>query len=285
MAADKRNGHALSVTHVVLFVFTCLSTLVAGALMEGAVPWREPAAIVKGIPFSLTLMLILLTHEMGHYTMSRRHGTPATLPYFIPAPSFIGTFGAVIKMRPPIMTRRALLDIGATGPLAGLVVAVAAVLIGLPLSDVRPLGMLPEGSITLGDSLLFKFLALLSLGIDPSKAEIVLHPVAFAGWIGLFITSLNLIPIGQLDGGHIVYALFPEYHRIVSRLAIPVLLVMGLVAWPGWALWGVLMLILGTRHPPVEVPHVELDPLRTRIGWVSLAVFFLTFTPTPFSGL
>jgi len=276
----------LTVTHVLLFLATCLTTLSAGALMEGVIPWEQPERLWAGLPFAGTLMAILLTHEMGHYLMSRRHGTPASLPYFIPAPSFIGTFGAVIKMRPPIMDRRALLDIGASGPLAGFVLSVVAVALGLADSTVVPSdgGPLAEGTLTLGDSLVFRMLSHLVLGIDPDQADVMLSPVAFAGWIGLFITALNLIPVGQLDGGHICYALFgPELHARISRVTVPVLLVLGFL-WPGWAVWGVLMLILGRKHPPVVLPQVELDSDRRAVGWISLAVFVLTFMPVPFSG-
>jgi len=275
----------LTPLHVLLFLLTCLSTLSAGAMMEGVIPWEEPARLAAGIPFSATLMTILLTHEMGHYLMSRRHGTPATLPYFIPAPSLIGTFGAVIRMRPPIMDRRALMDIGAAGPLAGFVLSVAAVGFGLAdstvLSRVDPV---LEGSLRLGDPLVFRLMSRIVLGALPEQAEILLSPVAFAGWIGLFITALNLIPVGQLDGGHICYALFgPAVHARIGRTVVPVLLVLGFL-WPGWAFWGVLLMLLGRRHPPVVLPFVELDPARRMIGWTSLAVFALSFTPAPFSG-
>jgi len=273
----------LTLIHVALFIATCLTTLAAGAMMKGAPLLEAPANLLEGIPFSVTLMTILLTHEMGHYLMSRHHGTPASLPYFIPAPSFIGTMGAVIKMRPPIIDRRALMDIGAAGPLAGFVVAVIAVVVGLFYSDVVPAAGIPEGTLALGDSLMFKFLSYLVLGIDPDKSEVILHPVAFAGWIGLFITTLNLLPVGQLDGGHISYALFgPERHTLISTIAVPVLIALGLWLWPGWAVWGVLMLILGKKHPPVVLPFVELDHRRKLMGWLSIAIFLLTFMPVPF---
>ncbi len=276
----------LTFIHVALFVATCLSTLAAGAMMKGAALLellKVPARLLDGVPFSATLMTILLTHEMGHYLMSKYHGTPASLPYFIPAPSFIGTMGAVIKMRPPIIDRRALMDIGAAGPLAGFVVAVIAVVVGLFYSDVVPITGIPDGTLALGDSLMFKLLSYLVLGVDPDKNEVMLHPVAFAGWIGMFITTLNLLPIGQLDGGHINYALFgPERHALISTIAIPVLIALGFWLWPGWAVWGVLMLILGKKHPPVVLPFVELDHRRKLMGWLSIVVFLITFMPVPF---
>jgi membrane-associated protease RseP (regulator of RpoE activity) len=276
----------LTPLHVFLFIATCFSTLVAGAMMQGVAPWKTPGLLVKGIPFSVSLMTILLTHEMGHYFMSRRHGTPASLPYFIPAPSLIGTFGAVIRMRPPIIHSRALMDIGAAGPLAGFAVSVAAAIIGLRYSPVSlSFGTPPSDAFSLGDSLMFKLLTWLVLGVDPATHDVMLHPIAFAGWIGFFVTTLNLLPVGQLDGGHICYALFgPERHEKISKIMIPVLLVPGYFFWPGWAVWGVLLIFLGRRHPPVELPWVMLDPMRRNVGWASLAVFALTFTPTPFSG-
>jgi membrane-associated protease RseP (regulator of RpoE activity) len=152
------------------------------------------------------------------------------------------------------------------------------------LSEVRPTGDL-EGGIAFGSSLLFTFLSKLVLNVDPEKFDILLHPVAFAGWIGLLVTSLNLLPIGQLDGGHIVYALFGERHRWISKGMIPVLVVMGIVFWPGWLVWAVLMLILGYRHPPVVYPHIQLDRNRKIVGWISLVIFILTFTPAPVQGL
>jgi len=286
-------GHRPTLLHTILFLATCATTVTAGAMMEGVIPWETPERLTAGLPFAGSLMTILLTHEMGHYIMSRRHGTPASLPYFIPAPSLIGTFGAVIKMHSRILDRRALLDIGATGPLAGFVVAVVASAVGLSQSEVVPLaGGLPDGTLELGDSLLFKFLSHAILGIDSADHTVLLHPVAFAGWIGLLVTALNLIPVGQLDGGHICYALFgAEKHRTISNVTIPILLALGGLGlfrpdifWPGWLLWGLLLIILGRKHPPVVLPFISLDPHRRMIGWISLGIFILTFIPVPFSG-
>jgi len=278
--------HRPTLIQVFLFLTTCFTTLFAGAMMEGVIPWEKPGELIHGLPFAGSLMTILLTHEMGHYIMSRRHGTPASLPYFIPAPSMIGTFGAVIKMQGRILDRRALLDIGASGPLAGFVVSVVAATIGLAQSEILPItGAMPEGSIELGDSLIFKLLSYAILGVDSSESTVMLHPVAFAGWIGLLVTALNLIPVGQLDGGHICYALFgEEKHRLISNVVIPLLVLMGILFWPGWLVWGILLIFLGRKHPPVVLPYISLDPNRKKIGWRSLAVFVLTFMPVPFSG-
>lgn len=270
--------------HVLLFVLTFMTTLFAGAMLNGVVPWEQPEKIYLGLPFSLTLLFILLTHEMAHYLMSRRHNVSATLPYFIPAPSIIGTFGAVIKMKPPIPDRRSLIDIGASGPIGGFIIAVIASLVGLYLSEVRPAGEL-RGGIAFGSSILFTILSKIALNIDPEKYDVILHPVAFAGWIGLLVTSLNLLPIGQLDGGHIIYALFGNKHELISKSTLPVLIVLGIFFWPGWLIWAVLMIILGYKHPPVLYPYIQLDRKRKLVGWISLFIFILTFTPTPVQGI
>ena len=276
--------HKLTRIHILLFTLTFMTTMSAGALLSGVIPWEQPGKIYVGLPFSLTLLLILLTHEMSHYIASRMHNVSATLPYFIPAPSIIGTFGAIIKMKPPIPDRRSLIDIGASGPIGGFIVAVIACIAGLYMSDVRPAGELQEG-ITFGSSLLFTFLSKVVLNIDPEKYDVILHPVAFAGWIGFLVTSLNLLPIGQLDGGHIIYALFGENHERISKVTLPVLVILGIFLWPGWLIWAVLMLVLGYRHPPVVYPHIQLDRKRKIVGWISLAIFILTFTPMPVQGI
>ncbi|MEW5745699.1 MAG: site-2 protease family protein [Nitrospirota bacterium] len=273
--------------HLVLFALTFLTTLAAGALQQGINIISEPGRLVEGLPFAGTLMSILLCHELSHYIASKRHHTRATLPYFIPAPSIIGTFGAFIKMKSPIITRKALIDIGASGPIAGFVVSVAACIAGLSMSNVVPVAG-AEGALTLGDSLLFSFLAELVLGAAPAHHDILLHPVAFAGWIGLFVTSLNLIPIGQLDGGHIAYAILGDRHRYLSIVLVALLAVLGISAllgasgWEGWLVWAVLMLVLGIKHPPVLYWEAPLDPKRQAIGFLSLIIFIITFIPSPF---
>jgi len=280
--------HKLTPVHVILFVLTFFTTLLAGAMLSGVIPWETPGEIYQGLPFSLTLLLILITHELSHYFMSRRHNVSVTLPYFIPAPPFIfliGTFGAIIKMKPPIFDRRALIDIGASGPIGGFFVAVVAVIIGLSFSEVVPIEEIQniDGGLSLGSSILFSIITKITLNINPEKYEVILHPVAFAGWIGFLVTSLNLLPIGQLDGGHIVYALFGERHKNIAMLTIPLLVILGVIFWPGWLIWAFLMIIIGYRHPPVIYPQIQLDRKRRVIGWVSLVIFILTFTPMPIS--
>ncbi len=270
--------------HLILFVLTILSTLLVGAMQTGADLLKEPAKIYKGIPFSLTLMLILLSHELSHYFTSKRHGVKATLPYFIPAPTIIGTFGAFIKMKSPIVTRRALIDIGASGPIAGFVISLIATVFGLVLSEIVPVSQ-TGGALNLGDSILFSFLSGMILGAIPSGSDILLNPVAFAGWIGLFVTSINLIPIGQLDGGHIAYALMGERHIRLSMSLILIMILLGLLSWEGWFVWAALLLILGLRHPPILYWEVPLDRKRKVIGWFALVIFILTFIPVPFKVL
>jgi len=267
--------------HVSLFVLTFLSTLLVGAVQTGVDLIEEPLKIYKGIPFSLTLMIILLSHELSHYFSSRKHGVEATLPYFIPAPTIFGTFGAFIKMKSPIVTRKALIDIGASGPIAGFIISVIATIIGLNMSEIVSSAQ-AKGALNLGDSLLFSLLSRIVLGVAPSDSDILLNPVAFAGWIGLFVTSINLIPVGQLDGGHIAYALFGEKHNRLSFVLIFVMGLFGWFLWEGWFVWAVLLLILGLRHPPVIYWEVPLDPKRKFIGWLALVIFILTFIPTPF---
>jgi membrane-associated protease RseP (regulator of RpoE activity) len=267
--------------HLILFILTFFSTLLVGALQTGADLLKEPVKIYKGIPFSLTLMIILLSHELSHYFTSRRHGVKATLPYFIPAPTIIGTFGAFIKMKSPIVTRQALIDIGASGPIAGFIISVIAAVIGLGMSEVVSVAQ-TKGGLNLGDSILFSFLSRAALGVTPSDHDILLHPVAFAGWIGLFVTSINLIPVGQLDGGHIAYALLGEKHLRLSFSLIFLMVLLGLLLWEGWFVWGVLLLVLGLRHPPVIYWEVPLDPKRKFVGWLSLVIFIITFIPVPF---
>lgn len=253
---------------VVLFVLTCYTT------------YSTPG----GLPFALALMTTLLAHEFGHFLQAVRYGVPASLPLFIPMPySPIGTMGAVIVMQPGKGDRRAIFDIAITGPLAGLVFALVFSIIGLQLSEVVPRNAAGGGE--LGEPLLFKALGYLIFGpLDPSQ-DVLLHPIAFAGWVGIFITALNLIPIGQLDGGHILYALLRKKAHIVAQL-----LLLGAIAavfigkyW-GWSLMLVLLMLIGPIHPPTANDNVPLGTTRTVLGWISLLFVIIGFTPTPFIG-
>ena len=269
--------------HIVLFVLTFITTSMAGAFEAGANPLSDFTSIRAGFPFSVTLLSILLVHELGHYFLSQVHGVRASLPYFIPGPPFlIGTFGAFIRMKSPPPTRRALFDVGAAGPWAGLLVAIPAVLIGLHLSEVRPLAF-DEGGLVLGDSILFSFLTRLALGVVPENVTIVLHPIALAGWFGLFVTVLNLLPISQLDGGHVSYALFGRWHGIISRTFIVAIALLGFRGWPGWFVWVLVPLVIGVDHPPTYDSRTPLDRRRQLAAWLTVGAFIVTLMAEPFA--
>jgi len=270
--------------HLVLFILTFYTTVLAGALWAGVNIFEQPYMIHKGLPFSLTLMSILLAHELSHYFASRKHNVEATLPYFIPAPpviSPIGTFGAFIKMKSPVITRNALLDIGVSGPLAGFIISVGVSIVGISLSKVVPVQETKEAMI-LGDSLLFSTLSQWILNYKPGVQDVLLHPVAFAGWIGFLVTSLNLLPVGQLDGGHIAYALFGERCAHLSKVLIPILFLLGIFLWIAWAFWAIVLLILGLKHPPVYYREIPLEGRRRFLGWLGFFIFLITFVPQPF---
>jgi membrane-associated protease RseP (regulator of RpoE activity) len=276
-----RRARRVPLIHMVLFACTFITTAMAGAFQVGENPLADPASIRAGFPFAVTLLSILLVHELGHYTLAAIHHVRATLPYFIPAPPIlIGTFGAFIRMKSPPPNRRALFDVGAAGPWAGLIVAIPAVVIGLRLSEVRPLA-LTEGGIELGDSILFSLLSRLVLGTTPENATILLHPIALAGWFGLFVTFLNLLPVGQLDGGHVSYALFGPAHRWISRLFLGVILLLGLHGWPGWFMWVFLLLAIGVDHPPTQDARTPLDGRRRLAAWLTIGAFVVTFMANP----
>ncbi len=267
--------------NLVLLVLTAITTTAASALRQ-----REPALhaldLLRGLPFSATLITILLVHEAGHYVMCRRHGVDASLPYFLPAPPMVitGTFGAFIRIRSRFPNRRALFDIGAAGPWAGFVVAVAAMVVGLRLST-PDVTTLPAGQLVeLGDSLLTSWLTRLVLHAD--SATLVLHPVALAGWFGLFVTSLNLLPAGQLDGGHVLYAAVGRRLRFLPAVLVAMLLWLGTHGSPVWLVWGGIMtamLMLGP--PPVERPAEPLGVGRRLGAIATLVVLVLTFVPDP----
>ena len=254
-------------TQTVLFAFTLLST-----------------ALVGGISYSLALLAILLTHEMGHYLMAKRHRIPATLPYFLPMPfTIFGTFGAVIKMDGRRATRKQLFDVGVAGPLAGVVIAIPITLIGIRLSRVVPEDFGAGQMLALGDSLLFLLLSRVAAGPVPEGKTILLHPVAFAGWVGLFVTALNLLPIGQLDGGHVLYGLLGRKAAPIALAALGGFAVLALVLSPGWLLLVFLLLYFGYRHPPALGEEIGLDKRRKWIGILTLLLFIAAFTPVPIS--
>ncbi len=268
--------------HLLLFIVTFFTTTAAGAIQSGHNPLKSLGSFAKGLPFSITLMGILLAHELGHYFMSRYHRVLVTLPYFIPAPSLIGTFGAFIKIKSPMPNKKVLFDIGIAGPLSGMVICLPVLVFGLLHSRVENIPI-PKGGISLGSSLILELLTRIIWGDLPKDTQIILHPIAFAGWIGLFVTALNLMPIGQLDGGHVAYAFLGErFHAIISRLLLALLVVLGVFAWEGWFIWALLLFFLGLRHPSPINPFIDLDRKRKVIGVLGLIIFISTFMPMPF---
>jgi membrane-associated protease RseP (regulator of RpoE activity) len=265
-----------------LFLVTFASTLVAGSLLAGGHPLVRLSDLPMGLGFNLPLLSILGVHEMGHYVAARRHHVVTTPPYFIPflpIPPLPGTMGAVIKLKSPFPDRDALMDIGAAGPLAGVVVAIPVLIAGLAVSEVRR----SAGGLggVLGESLLFKLLSRVVVGEVPPGYDVVLNPAAYAGWLGLYITMLNLVPAGQLDGGHIAYALFGDRYARVARLIPYGLLLMGLLN-SGWFVWAALLFFLGTGHPRPEFEDAPLSPSRRAAGLIAALLFLLCFTPNPF---
>ncbi|MCD4734143.1 site-2 protease family protein [bacterium] len=281
--------------NIIFGVLTLLTVLWAGGMHAGVDILEQPGLWYVGLPFAGALLLILLAHELGHYFTARHYGIKATLPLFLPVPNpLIGTFGAVIKMKSPIPHRKALFDVGLSGPLAGLAVAIGVILIGLNLSEVITAGY-PEltlnygapGAITiLGESFLvnlpplYKLLQLLVIGPLAADQVLMLHPVAFAGWLGLLVTALNLIPMGQLDGGHVIFASLRRAYKPLGTILFFGLLVLAWF-WQGWLLWAALLFIFSKRRP---APLNDLTPLtgvRRFGGYFTLLVFFLCFTPVP----
>lgn len=280
-----------------LFIITAFSTLAAGAQFAAAYaanqspgldsffsdyfrPFFEPRLFISGIPFAMTLMGILLAHELGHFFACRYYHISATYPYFIPAPTLIGTLGAFIRIRSPIFNRRALFDMALAGPLVGFLIALPALALAIlfskvvPVSDVSP-------SFAFGQPLVERLLEL-SLRPGVSHAHLLLHPIGRAAWVGIFATALNLLPAGQLDGGHILYAVAGGWHRRMS-FAVAILLVpLAIKFWVGWLVWAVLLVAIGFRHPPLIDRWEPLDLRRRILAGVALAIFVLCFMLAPF---
>jgi membrane-associated protease RseP (regulator of RpoE activity) len=290
--------------HVLLFLLTGFTTTLAGAWMAGSdplafVPFRLSIdALATGLSFSVPLLAILLGHELGHYVVALRRRMDVSPPFFLPAPpwiSLVGTFGAFIRLRSPVPNRAVLLDIGVAGPLASLALSLPAVWLGLLWSPVAPvpagavptLFALPFGGepLWLGGSLLFSGMAHAIVG--PGQV-VVLHPLAFAGWLGLFVTMLNLLPVSQLDGGHILYALFGPMQRWIGLVTLIGLVLLGNPwwgGWWGWWVWASLVLLVGrgrVHHPMVWDAQTEVAGPRRLIGWLAVLILLLTFTRVPF---
>ena len=298
--------------HLALFLAALASAVVAGGFLEGAdlldtrfvqiggayLPMPTGlrlGELALGLPFALAFLAVLLGHEMGHYLIARRHGVAVSLPYFIPFPpyfSIVGTLGAFIRIRSPVMRRAVLFDIGIAGPIASFLLSLPLLLVGLRLSEsvhfVEP-GIYPfivhflGEPIRIGSSLVLQLAAALSVpGFEPGSA-VILHPLAFAGWLGIFVTALNLIPLAQLDGGHILYAVRGRAERGFGVALIAALAALGFV-WRGWWLWGAVALLLGRgriSHPPVLAGWLPVGRGRRLLAWGALALLALTFSPAP----
>ena len=294
--------------HAVLFFITFATVAAGGALLvrgqsdfplpstafrldslgQAILAWLK--ALRPGVNFAMALMGILLAHECGHYFLARRYAINASPPYFLPAPpwwNFIGTFGAFIRLRSPIVDRRQLMDVGAAGPWAGFVVALAFLLVGLGRSRIAPFpGESPfvvfflGSAVPMGDSLVTMAARQWLLG----GGTVIMHPLALAGWVGVFVTMLNLLPLGQLDGGHILYALIGERQRIVGKAMWLALIPLGM-GFKGWWIWAALILILSrgrVAHPSVLDRYRPIPPSRQLLGWATVLLFAVTFTPVPF---
>lgn len=243
------------------------------------------ATLSSGLPFSLTLIAILLAHEFGHYFACRNFHVRSSLPYLLPAPSLSGTFGAVIRLKSRVRSRAALIVIGASGPIAGFLVALVTITIGLSRSNYGPTPVMQRVQAPLLISGIHALLRHFTSAVpaDQPLLNIVPHPILVASWIGLLITALNLIPAGQLDGGHILYAISPRAHKICSRLVTVALLLMGLFFWCGWILWGIILMLPGMRHP--QVPDVrEIKTWHYALIPICAAILLFSGSYEPFHG-
>lgn len=285
--------------YVLFLLLTLFSTTVVGARMQFnflhqqpvfspnddalslfPISWvlQRPANLLLGLPFSLTLMIILFSHEMGHYLYARHYRVYVTPPFFVPFPSLIGTLGAFIRIKSPIPSRAALFDIGIAGPIAGFIPSCAALLYGLSLS--HPIAGSVASDIQLGFPLAFPLAARL-LRIAVPLSTLSLHPIAAAAWVGMFATALNLLPGGQLDGGHIIFSVSPRLHRWISLLTVFALIPFGKYLWTGWFIWAVL-LALTARHPRVP-RYPDVSGRRRALALCAALMLVLSFTPAPFT--
>jgi membrane-associated protease RseP (regulator of RpoE activity) len=302
---EYRPNYAL---HLLLFVVTFLTVAIAGVQWILKDPY-ELSNLHLGLPYALSILFIIASHEFGHYFAAKRHGVVTTLPFFIPFPPIpfvlnFGTLGAIIRIKSVVPNKKALFDIGVAGPISGFIATLLVLIYGflnLPsveyLYQIHPeyrfLPTLPKGDLTFGDTLLFlifkKFFSLINPeAFIPPMNEIYHYPYLCAGWFGLLVTAMNLIPIGQLDGGHIIFAMFGENHKYIARGFFYSLVVLGLfgifeqnIGWPGWLVWAlVLYFVVKIEHPPVGTFGV-LDNKRKIIGWITIAIFILSISPVP----
>lgn len=286
--------------NIFLFILTIFSTYFVGYLwginylFAGQNPedisgilnlslFLHPSLMKLSLIYSVSLLTILLAHELGHYLTCRRYRIQASLPYFIPAPTLIGTLGAFIRIRSPLTRREELFDVGANGPVTGFLLSVPALYVGLQLSRLVP--ALPrESSILFGEPLLLKLFVNLHFGQVAQNQDLILHPLAVAGWVGLLVTSFNLFPVGQLDGGHILYALFGEKTGKLAPGILLILVVLGIFYWAGWLIWAGLISIMGVRHPTGFDSGHRFSRKRIALSLVVVLIFILSFIPAPISG-
>jgi membrane-associated protease RseP (regulator of RpoE activity) len=293
-AVDAIRTHRRLWLHILLFGLTLVTTTVMGARMQynfdhslpffdvdrdlGVIldSWRHPAALLSGLPFSLTLLTILMAHEMGHYLACVYYRIDASLPFFLPAPSLSGTLGAFIRIRSQIYSKRILFDIGVAGPIAGFVFLLPALSVGLAFSKIVP-GIASTGDFHPGTPII---LALLQRAIFPdvNPNDLYLHPVVRAGWVGLLATAMNLLPIGQLDGGHILYSISPAKHKLVSNILIAGLLILGAFVSREWLIPAVILFFLGRKHPVIYDPE-GIGRTRIQLALLAFVIFVLSFMP------
>ncbi len=273
--------------HWLLLGLTLLTTTWAGAAHQGIDLLREPGKFAVGLPYALGLMAILGIHELGHYFTARKHSMRVTPPYFIPVPFSLGTFGAFIQMRSPAENRRALFDLAIAGPLAGLVVAIPALLIGLRSSIVlTPAAASPAEhmiGVSAGSSVLFALLSKIALGSAVAEGHVLqLSPLAFAGWLGLLITALNLLPIGQLDGGHVARAMFgSRVGGTISTVSLWSLFLLAIFVWPGLLMWAIIVFFIAGRGASPLEDVTSITPWRRRLGYLTFAILIATLLPLP----
>ncbi len=293
----RRNKTWLNIS---LFLVTCLSAFLVGLSwsvnyvyseellrdpesLPYAQVFSEPRILSLSLIYVLVLIGILLGHEMGHYLACRYYRVEATLPFFIPAPTLVGTLGAFIKIQSPITRKKQLFDIGVSGPLAGFVLALPALVCGLSLSKVLP-PMPREGTLVFGEPLLLRLLGSLLFRNIPPGSDIFLHPVGFAGWVGILVTAFNLFPVGQLDGGHVAYALAGKKARPLAIFFLAGFVLLGIFFWVGWIVWALVILLLGLKHPRVVDEGERLSSGRYGLGFLIVVIFIVSFMPAPIKG-
>jgi len=286
--------------NILLFVATVLSTFYVGffwsisymhtdtlvgnsQIAPDPSIFLDPKIVTLSLVYAVVLIGILLGHELGHFLTCRYYNIDATLPYFIPAPTLIGTLGAFIKIRSPITKKQQLFDIGIAGPLTGFILSLPAIIYGLSLSKLVP--SLPrDESLVFGEPLILKIVGSIVFKGVPEGFDVIPHPIAFAGWVGVLVTALNLFPVGQLDGGHVVYALMGQKSRRFAPYIVGIFVLMGIFFWIGWFVWALLIYFLGLKHPHIHDEDKPLSLGRRYVGYLMLVIFILSFIPDPIKG-